>query len=84
MNHPSATSAMTPRAAPTPMPAFAPVERPLLDVFEGVFVDVGLDVADMEEEVACEIDWVECVVDDDIEADELVTAPWNIASIVCR
>ena len=84
MNHPSTTSAMTPRAAPTPIPAFAPVERPPLDVFEGVLVDVGLDVADVEEEEVCEVDWVKSVVDDDIEAEELVTAPWNIASIVCR
>jgi hypothetical protein len=66
------------------MPAFAPVERPLPDVFEGVFVDVGLGVADVEGEVVCEVDWVESVVDDDMEADELVTAPWNITSIVCR
>jgi hypothetical protein len=68
MNHPSATSAITPSAAPTPIPAFAPVDRPLLDVFDGRLVDVGLEAADADEDDVC-------VVDDDIGDDELARAP---------
>jgi hypothetical protein len=37
---------MTPKAAPTPIPAFAPVDRPLLEAFAAAAaVDEGVDVA---------------------------------------
>ena len=75
---------MTPSAAPTPIPAFAPVERPLLDVFEGVFVDVGLAVGDVEEEVVCVVDCVfdGVVVEDDIDNEEAITEPTKVGAMV--
>jgi hypothetical protein len=84
MKHPSATSAITLSAEPTPIPAFAPVERPLSKVFESMFVDVGLEVADVEEDVVCvvEVDCVETVVENDIEVDEAVTEPTNTGATV--
>jgi hypothetical protein len=69
MNQPSATNAMTPSAAPTPIPAFAPVEKLLLDGFEDATVDVGLAVAEEEEEVRV-VNFVKAVGDDDIVDDK--------------
>jgi hypothetical protein len=46
MSTPTAINAMTPIAAPTPIPAFAPVDRPLLAAFAAAAaVDEGVDVA---------------------------------------
>jgi hypothetical protein len=68
MKTPRAISAMTPRAAPTPIPAFAPVDRLPLSSFGGV------GIAEAVEEPAVG----EVVVDDGIE--ELVSAPTNTGS----
>jgi len=42
MKTPKVTSAMTPIAAPTPIPAFAPVDRASLSLFEADAVGEGL------------------------------------------
>jgi hypothetical protein len=44
MRTPIAISAITPAAAPTPIPAFAPVDRPALSLFCGVEVGEGVGV----------------------------------------
>jgi hypothetical protein len=44
MRTPIAISAITPAAAPTPIPAFAPVDRPALSLFCGVGVGEGVGV----------------------------------------
>jgi hypothetical protein len=59
------------------MPAFAPVERLLLEVFDGVLVDIGLEMAEDEEGVVCVV-----VADEVSEVDEVVAEPTNTGATV--
>ena len=66
---------MTPKAAPTPIPAFVPVDRPPLSSFGGRVV-VGERVGVLEE--LDELNGIETLVDDATEElEELVTTPRN-------
>jgi hypothetical protein len=82
MNQPTTSNAMIPSAAPTPMPALAPVVRLLLEVFDSVLVNVGLEMAEDEEEVICVVGCVAEVVDNDSKVDEAATEPTNTGATV--
>jgi hypothetical protein len=72
------------------MPAFAPVEKSLLnvfersDVFEGVLVDIRLEVVEAEDAFVCEaeVDCVEAVEEHDNKFDGVVTKPTNTGATV--
>jgi len=82
MRTPIAISAITPAAAPTPIPAFAPVDRPALSLFCGVGVGegVGVFVAFAFEEVdgLDGLGDIEALVD--VGSNELVITPLNVGA----
>jgi len=82
MRTPVAISAITPAAAPTPIPAFAPVDRPALSLFCGVGVGegVGVFVAFAFEEVdgLDGLGDIEALVD--VGSNELVITPLNVGA----
>jgi hypothetical protein len=82
MRTPIAISAITPAAAPTPIPAFAPVDRPALSLFCDVEVGegVGVSVAFAFEEVdgLDGLGDIEALVD--VGSSELVITPLKVGS----
>lgn len=82
MRTPVAISAITPAAAPTPIPAFAPVDRPALSLFCGVGVGegVGVFVAFAFEEVngLDGLGDIEALVD--VGSSELVITPLKVGA----
>lgn len=82
MRTPIAISAITPAAAPTPIPAFAPVDRPALSLFCGVGVGegVGVFVAFAFEEVdgLDGLGDIEALVD--VGSSELVITPLKVGA----
>ena len=77
MKAPIASNAITQKAAPTPIPAFATVDRPPLSSFGGVVVGDGVGVL----EELDELNGIEVLVDDAIEdIEELEMMPRNTVS----
>jgi hypothetical protein len=85
MSTPTVMSAMTPMAAPTPTPTFAPVERPLFDtpvaaaaVEEEV---VAEDVLYGVKELGGEVDDDTGVADSADEDEAILVSPKNLAIV---
>jgi hypothetical protein len=81
MRTPIAISAITPAAAPTPIPAFVPVDRPVLSLFCGVEVGEGVGVFAFAFEEVDGLDGlgdIEVLVD--VGSSELVITPLKVGA----
>jgi hypothetical protein len=78
MRTPIAISAITPAAAPTPIPAFAPVDRPAPSLFCGVEVGEGVGVFVEEVNGLDGLGDIEALVD--VGSSELVITPLKVGA----